>query len=178
METKAQKCGNCNRPIKYSYDWKGQELGIECWKQIALPTIKAEREAKWQAEWEERQMNQWEQNYALVEALKLKDFSKIKSEFKVKFLNGLVEQFEDKGFISDRQKEMVYGTGGYRNGFRDLGMLNRKDQLHEAVALYNIGGEVNQESSLEYARMLMNDKERDLYCEATGVDRGYWSEGY
>lgn len=152
------KCQACNRPIKYEYTWDGQTLGIECWKKIALPEIEKQRAAQREIWKRER----WEEEYALVEAIKQKDFSKIRSEFKLKFLNSLVEQFEEKGYLSGRQKQIVYGTGGWNGRFYDYGMLNAKDKLHEAIALYLIGGETNKQRSLDIAETF-TEKDRETF---------------
>lgn len=155
-----KKCEACNRRIKHDYNWKGQILGIECWKKIALPEIEKEREARREL-WKRQR---WEQEYALVEALKRKDFSKIRSEFKLNFLNDLVAQFEERGFISEKQKTMVYGTGAWNGKYYDYGMLNNKDKLHEAIALYLIGDETNKQRSQDIAETF-TDKERATYNE-------------
>lgn len=129
------KCDNCNYPIKRAYTWDSMTLGIDCWKKIALPEIMRMREEKWA----QYKKDQWMKDYALVEAIKQKDFSKIKSEFKINFLKSLITQFEEKGFISPAQRELVYGTHTWRNGFYDTGMFNKKDDMNELIAKYKIG---------------------------------------
>ena len=100
-------------------------MGIECWKKIALPEIERKRQERWAA----IEKQQWERGFALVEAIKQKDFSKITSTFKINFLNSLVTQFEDKGFISKKQHSMAFD------------MFNDKDHANDMIATYNIGDE-------------------------------------
>lgn len=128
-------CQICNHSIKRTYTWNDRVMGIECWKKIALPEILRQREEKWA----ERKRAEWQKSFALVEAIKQKDFSKIKSEFKVKFLKSLVSQFEEKGFISEGQKEVVYGTHQWNGSFYDNGMFNTKDRMNQLIAEYNVG---------------------------------------
>lgn len=161
------KCENCNHAIKRPYTWNNQVLGIECWKKIALPEIeriRAERFAQWQKA-------EYNKNFALVEALKLKDLSKIKSEFKIKFIASIIEQFETKGFISPKQKEIINGTHDYSKGFYDAGMLNNQDQLNEQIALYNIAEDEAWKSSIIdfVLNWYYKEKDRKYFCEATGL---------
>jgi hypothetical protein len=153
------KCQACNKPIKHVYTWGEQTLGIECWKKIALPEIQKERIAR-RKQYERRS---WEQAFALVEALKAKDFTKIRSDFKIQFLNGLIEQFEEKGFISDKQKQMVYGTGAWNGKYYDTGMLNNQDRFVEAVALYLIGDAVNRHIARDIATTTFTDKLKEQF---------------
>lgn len=134
-DTNNTRCQHCNHVIKKSYNWKDQILGIECWKKIVLPEIeriRAEKFAQWKKE-------RWQADYALVEALKQKDMSKIKSEFKKKFITSIISQFEEKGFISSKQKEIINGTGAWNGSFYDNGMLNNTDKMNEIIARYKIG---------------------------------------
>lgn len=158
----AHKCEACNKRIKYDYWWNNQMLGIECWKKIALPEIEKQRQAAYQ----ERKNLQWEQDYALAETLRVKDYSKIRSEFKLKFLNGLVEQWDEQGFISWKQKEMVYGTGAWNGSFYDYGMLNDTDKINEATILYLIGSEQNKQTAVNVASA-MSEKYQAQFNEAT-----------
>lgn len=165
------RCANCNKIIKYVYYWHDEqgndiELGKECWKELALPQVLLQREQ----EQEERQLEWWQQDYALVEALRAKDYSKIRSEFKLSFLRGLVEQFDDKGFITRRQKEMVRGTGAWNGKFYDMGMLNDSDNFNEAVILYAIGNDNNKQLARNYAGAWSEERENEFYS-AIGVGR-------
>lgn len=160
------KCENCNHSIKRVYTWNKQVLGIECWKKIALPEIeriRAERFAQWERV-------QYLKNFALVEALKLKDLSKIKSDFKLRFIASIIEQFETKGFISPKQKEIINGTHDYSKGFYDAGMLNDKDRLNETIVIYNIGEETDKSWAIHHILTCYpQEKLRKYFCESVGL---------
>lgn len=159
------RCENCNHPIKHVYEWGGRKLGIECWKIVALPAIEAEREAN-----RELKLEQWfQEDHALIEALRAKDYSKIRSEFKVTFLHDLVDQFDEKGFITQKQKQMVRGTGGWNGKFYDTGMLNDTDNVHEMVFLYFLGNDYNKVTAVNVAKVLP-EKYQQYFQEATGEE--------
>lgn len=159
------KCQNCNHSIKRAYTWNGQTLGIECWKKIALPEIESIRAEKWAA----IQKAEWQKSYAIVEAIKQKDFSKIKSEFKINFLKSLVTQFEERGFISPSQRIMVWGTGKWNGSFYDNGMFNGKDKLNEIVARFNIGLYPLESFSSFNDSNIYSDKEMEYIKERIGL---------
>lgn len=159
------RCEGCNKPIKHVYEWNGQTLGIECWKQIALPALEAERAAQREMWAELRHV----EDQALVETLRVKDYSKIRSEFKLTFLNGLVEQWDNDGFISFKQKEMVYGTGAWNGSFYDYGMLNDTDRAHEAVFLFTMGNEQQRNTAVNSAGALPTSYQ-EYFKQATGAN--------
>lgn len=161
------KCDNCNHSIKRSYIWNNQTLGIECWKKIALPEIERIRVEKY-AVW---QKAEYQKSFATVEALRLKDLSKIKSGFKIEFIKSVIAQFEAKGFLSLRQKEIIHGTGEWTGYGYDYGLLNKRDQLNEIVALYNISDEATKNWCVYRVNTFHNTpKEKAYFTEAIGGD--------
>ena len=116
-------CEKCGRKIVRPYEWKGKLLGIECWKVEALPEIQENEQLvadAWAYHWKL-------EADAYLEMLEKKPLGRIKSEFKLKFFASLIEQIKEKGFISQRQKEMLHGTGAWNGSFYDNGMLGKKD---------------------------------------------------
>lgn len=166
------KCQECGRPIKRVLTWNGRELGIECWKKIAIPELEAQKQARREA-WERER---WEKSYALAEALRQKDFTKIKSEFKIKFLHELIEQFDEKGFISPKQEQMVRGVG-WNGSFTDHGMLNNQDNVNENIALYLVGNDEQKEYVCATMRALgYSVKLKKQFEEATGADVKFYGK--
>jgi len=105
------KCFHCGRTIKHPYYFKGNPLGIECWKQHALPFILLDRETYHKKVEAEKYLEGW----CDIQVLKLKDLCKINSAFKLDFIPSVIAQFNDKGFISLKQSKII------------TGMFNQKD---------------------------------------------------
>jgi DNA-directed RNA polymerase specialized sigma54-like protein len=62
---------------------------------------------KQQAQYElERKRNA--DNKAIIQTLKDKDLSKISSESKLNLMNCFIDQYNEKGFLSDKQKDIIY----------------------------------------------------------------------
>lgn len=98
------KCSECGHKIKRSYFWGGRELGIECWKKIALPLILAERERRD----EERQALRQAKGEEVAAVFRAKDLSRISNEFKLQFIPSIIEQVEQGRLLSNRQFDMCY----------------------------------------------------------------------
>uniref|UniRef100_A0A6M3LBS3 Uncharacterized protein n=1 Tax=viral metagenome TaxID=1070528 RepID=A0A6M3LBS3_9ZZZZ len=99
------KCFHCGRPIKHPYYFKGNTLGIECWKKYALPFILLDKEQYHTKIENDRYLRNW----CDIEVLKQKDLSKITSQFKLDFIPSVIAQFNDKGFLSDKQRDIITG---------------------------------------------------------------------
>lgn len=100
---KAMNCENCGRKIKRAYTWEGKTYGIECWKKLALPVIEAERKLRE----EERYQTALAKSRAIIDVLKKKDMSKIRSPFKLQFIPSVIRQVEEGRPLSQRQREIA-----------------------------------------------------------------------
>lgn len=111
------KCVICNRPIKRPYYFDGETYGIECWKTHALPIIEKRKQDKYA----EIDHGRYMRAFCEIEVLKLKDLSKITSNFKLTFIPSVIEQFEDKGFVSQKQSDIIsdmFNNKDWKNYFR------------------------------------------------------------
>lgn len=122
-ENRGLKCAECDNSIKNGYDWKGQILGIECFKKIAIPELTDAwvEEKKWET-YEEVM-----KDYFLVETLKNKDLKRIKNQFKLDFIPSVIKFFETRGVITESQRDIVLGTGEWNGYGYDHGLFNNKD---------------------------------------------------
>jgi len=66
-------------------------------RQLEREQIKNEYESKRKAD-----------HMATIETLKQKDFSKIKNEFKLNFTHDIINQFAEKGYLSDKQRKIIH----------------------------------------------------------------------
>ena len=105
------KCTICGRKISGRYNWKGELYGKECWKKYALPELLALREKEQQ----ETAKLDAILDYCLIETLRRKSLKNISNPFKLDFIPSIIQQFDEKGFLTGRQ----YSIG--------LDMLNGRD---------------------------------------------------
>lgn len=116
------KCTKCGKKVKEKNVryLDGIPFGVECWKG-AVEEKRTEGLEKWK-------LLNWQRTLIFVEMLKMKDLSKIKNQFKLDFIKSMIEQFEDKGFITKKQKAIIIGDGEINKfGYENLGWLNNKD---------------------------------------------------
>jgi hypothetical protein len=104
------KCSKCGKKMKNVYTWNGEIFGIECWKLVALPELNKQRELK-NKEWDERKA-------IVIEVVKNKDTSKITNDFKLKILKDIPKFYDENGFISKRQYDLL--TDQFNNKDRVL----------------------------------------------------------
>ena len=128
------RCENCNRPIKHPYYFDGHTYGIECWKIIALPAIEAKRATK-QAEIDSER---YLRAYCDIEVLKLKDTAKITSQFKLDFIPSVIDQFETKGFLSNKQREIITGMWNNKD-WKNYWRIAVEAELDDKQNLIDIG---------------------------------------
>ena len=141
------RCSTCNRYIS-NLNWhEGKVYGEDCLMTLlgidhprfnngkTVAERKAEqaekdakREASMQAGLAKWKVEQNKISYPYAYALKNKNMSRIKSEFKIKFIASLINQFDEKGYITDRQIQTLRGTGEWNGSFYDNGMLNDTDR--------------------------------------------------
>ena len=125
------RCFHCGRPIKHPYYFKGNPLGIECWKSLALPFILADKEARHA----EIEAEHYLANFCDIEVLKLKDLSKITSQFKLDFIPSVIAQFNKRGFITEKQSRIITGMfnqSDWKNCFRirtEAGLNDRQNLI-------------------------------------------------
>ena len=67
-----------------------------------------QKEAERQQKYSEYEQKRKADHYATIEALKNKDFSKITNEFKINLSKDLIQQYEEKGYLSDKQRDMIH----------------------------------------------------------------------
>ena len=128
-------CCNCGKSIKHPYHFDGKIYGIECWKQIALPQIEAKRQARY------AEIKQEQYIYAKchIEVLNLKDWSKITSRFKQSFSTSVIEQFETKGWLSNKQCDIIsqfFNNKDWKNYWRiavEAGLNNKQELIHSGM---------------------------------------------
>jgi hypothetical protein len=112
------KCSKCGKKIKNVYTWNGEVFGIECWKLVALPELMKQKEIK-NKEWDERKA-------IVVEVARHKDTSKIKNDFKVKILKDIPKFYDENGFISKKQYDIL--TDQFNNKDR----VQMWEMIHQA----------------------------------------------
>lgn len=102
------KCAKCGRKILNEYYWNGKTYGKECWKEIALPEIEKLQQQK---------IDEWSLKAScLIEILKQKDMSKITNDFKIRFINSVISQYQETNRLSKKQYDIAYD------------FLNKKDR--------------------------------------------------
>lgn len=108
-------CTACGKYIKRVYEWNGNPYGIECFKKIALPEIKRLRD-----EAEQKRLEEWnERCVVLVEVLKsiLKSV-KVRSEYKLDVYRSMINQFEEKGFLTKKQVDYAIHLFGQKEALK------------------------------------------------------------
>jgi DNA-directed RNA polymerase specialized sigma54-like protein len=68
---------------------------------------KEQRELEKQQAQYELEMKRNADNKAIIQTLKNKDLSKISSESKLNLMNCFIDQYNEKGFLSDKQKDII-----------------------------------------------------------------------
>jgi len=121
------KCCKCGRPIKHPYYFKGNAYGVECWKTHCLPLILHERDLHYATVERERYLDSW----CDIEVLKMKDLSRINNSFKLQFIPSVIAQFEQQGFLSRKQRDII---GNIMNGrdFKNLWRIRVEAGLDDA----------------------------------------------
>lgn len=142
-----KRCAACGRPVKNTLTWNGKEYGIECWKKIAIPEIEAQREARKQARFDAHARR----CQMAIEVLKHKDMSKIKNEWRRNFVASVIAQYEEKGFLSGRQLELIREQ------------YNAADHCFEIEMRYGLGDLVEQEYHERMALWCRTGKERTYH---------------
>jgi hypothetical protein len=142
-----KQCAACGRPVKNPLTWNGKEYGIECWKKIAIPEIEAQREARKQARFDAHAR----QCHIAIEVLKHKDMSKIKNEWRRNFIASVIAQYEEKGFLSGRQLELIRKQ------------YNAADHCFEIEMRYGMGDLVEKDYHEQMALWCRTEKERTYH---------------
>jgi hypothetical protein len=136
------KCSKCGKKIKNIYTWNGEIFGIECWKQVALPELEKQRELKYK-DWNEKKA-------ILVEVAKIKDTSKLSNEFKLNILTSIPKFFDENGFITNRQYDLLKEQFNNKDRVIFYNMLNEADLIEYEEYLnriaHNTTGKAHQEA--------------------------------
>lgn len=127
-----------------------------------------EHQARQDAKKEAERLHWLPFNRALAEGLRRKDFSKIRSQFKIDFITRIVEQFDTEGIIHNGQRRMLYGTGEWNGKYYDHGMLNDQDYVNIAIAKYHSGDPELMRQGVNEASF-KSDKLRKQFEAETGV---------
>jgi len=127
-------CYHCGRSIKHPYYFKGNPLGVECWKKIALPLILADKEVYHAQIEAEKYLESW----CDIQVLKLKDISKITNSFKLEFIPSVIAQFNDKGFVSPNQSRIITGMFNSKD-WKNLWRIRVEAELNDKQNLIDTG---------------------------------------
>lgn len=113
-------CSVCGKQIKNQYYWKGALYGRTCWVKYALPELLEEQQIKDTA----RVEKQFLLDQCLIQVLAKKNLKRIKNSFKLQFIPSVIEQFQTRGYISQKQRYIA------------LDLLSNKDFDAKALSEY------------------------------------------
>lgn len=117
-------CSICGKEIKTQYIWKGNLYGKTCWRKYALPKLLEEQQIKDVAKAEK----QFLLDQCLIQVLEKKNLKRIKNKFKLQFIPSVVEQFQTRGFISWKQRDIAINLLSVTD-FDTLSVLEYKANL-------------------------------------------------
>lgn len=113
------KCTRCGREIANPLWWDEKPYGKECWKVIALPEMENQKQAKFDT---------WKLEAALlVETLRQKNTARIKSQWKLNFIESVINQYETQGWLSRRQYDLAWD------------IFNQRDRQNWAEMAHEVG---------------------------------------
>ena len=140
---KVTKCAKCGRTVAKPLFWDGRPYGKDCWKQIALPRIEQKKAAR---------MDSWRKEcIALCETLKAKSMDKIRSQWKRQLFQDIIRQYEEEGWLSKKQYNLIYKQ------------LNKQDKIRLLNFLLEIGG--IDESEYHFRMHISDTQHREYHLE-------------
>ncbi len=76
---------------------------------LAAPApVRPPQEKPQSTKWEAKDLTRWLRDYCLIYALKQKNLGRTRSGFKLSFIPSVMEQFETKGYLSDKQTSIIW----------------------------------------------------------------------